>query len=326
MKTSKYLNVYSVAVRFVALLMTVMIAALALPFFSITARADGEPSIECASGVTLEAVAGIACSYGIFAVKSNGNEQPITSWTVAGSTNTWLSVEAAAGSNSAAEIKIAANATPGRYVFNIRAVNDMEGVNLQKAFVIIVTGSAPAGGTTENKTQADTPAQTDLLPAQGEVPSTPEITEAQRAYAEYHDHAHNGNFENFTWSVVSEATEYSDGLEVYKCPDCGYVHYTVPISAFLKFNRTDAEKLNKAPRNGMVTIDAGQWISFHRMVIDAWKTRPDVTLAINYTYKHEPYRLTIPAGTDLSSVIRDDEQFVGFLAISTRTDIPATAR
>ena len=159
----------------------------------------------------------------------------------------------------------------------------------------------------------------------GSEPSEPQYTEAQRAYAAYHDHAHNGNFGGFVWKTAVNASDYSDGIEEYRCPDCGYVLYSIPASAFSVFNRNLSVRIQKAPKNTTISIKAGQWISFHRMVIEAMQSRPDLTYELEYTYNHTPYILTIPAGTDLSGILKAEDNYAGFLQIAAATKlIPVT--
>ena len=140
------------------------------------------------------------------------------------------------------------------------------------------------------------------------------ISEAQRAFWAQHDHARNGNTDGFTWTVTAEATEYSDGQEIFACPDCGYILYTSPISAYDIFNRNYAQKIRKASAGQTITINAGQWVSFRKMLVDEMKKRPDVTFVINFKYKNQKYTLTIPAGTDYSTV--EDSDYKGLLYLA----------
>ncbi len=160
----------------------------------------------------------------------------------------------------------------------------------------------------------------------GSEPSEPQYTEAQRAYAAYHDHAHNGNFGGFVWKTAVNASDYSDGIEEYRCPDCGYVLYSIPASAYSVFNRNLMTRILKYPQNGTMTINAGQWISFHRMVIEAMQSRSDLTYEIKYAYNHSPYTLTVPAGTDLSGILQDGDMFAGFLHVAEATKISPVAK
>ena len=151
-------------------------------------------------------------------------------------------------------------------------------------------------------------------PAAGSSDVPALISEAQRAFWAQHDHARNGNTDGFTWTVTAEATEYSDGQEIFACPDCGYILYTSPISAYDIFNRNYAQRIRKASSGQTITINAGQWVSFQKMLVDEMKKRPDVTFVINFKYKNQKYTLTIPAGTDYSTV--EDSDYKGLLYLA----------
>lgn len=64
----------------------------------------------------------------------------------------------------------------------------------------------------------------------------------------------------------------------------------------------------------MIDIETDRWISFHKMVIEALRERPDVTLNISFLdegYKGERYIVTIPAGADTADLI-DSNGYAGF--------------
>ena len=83
-------------------------------------------------------------------------------------------------------------------------------------------------------------------------------------------------------------------------------------SAYVEFLRESADKITKASANATVKIEAKNWTSFQRTVIDALSKRPDVTLVIEYTDTDSSrHQITIPAGTDLSDFI-DANGYTGF--------------
>ena len=63
--------------------------------------------------------------------------------------------------------------------------------------------------------------------------------------------------------------------------------------AWLRFNRKVVDQILNAPANGTVTVDAGGWLSFARMVFEALATRTDVTLTVSWNQGE----ITIPAGS-----------------------------
>ena len=82
-------------------------------------------------------------------------------------------------------------------------------------------------------------------------------------------------------------------------------------SAYVQFLRESADKITKASANATVKIEAKNWSSFQRTVIDALSKRPDVTLVVNYTEAGIRHQITIPAGTDFAEFI-DENGYTGF--------------
>ena len=127
---------------------------------------------------------------------------------------------------------------------------------------------------------------------------------------------------HYVWETI-EATEENDGELRYVCDICGAVQTRVPITAYYVFNKNTTEKIRKAAQGTTVKIETSKWISFHKMVIEALRERPDVTLEISFLseeYKGDRYVITIPAGSDLSNLI-DENGFVGFLYLGGKYGI-----
>lgn len=139
-----------------------------------------------------------------------------------------------------------------------------------------------------------------------------------------HDHNGGNNTANFVWDTAVEASEFADGIMKYHCPDCGYVLYSVPVSAYSIFNAKNTDKIRSAKSGQTITINAGQWVSFHKSVIDEMKKNNSATYTIDYRYNGQAYELTLPAGTDYSKVPED--QFVGFLFLAQQTGVSPTAK
>ena len=97
--------------------------------------------------------------------------------------------------------------------------------------------------------------------------------------------------------------------EVVYCTDCGQemsreahidLNEARPAEdAFARFSRMIAERVQAAEANGVVEMDAGDWIGLQRSVFEAMADRPDVTLKMNCLVDGETTELTIPAGFDL---------------------------
>ncbi|MBO4900695.1 MAG: hypothetical protein J5509_10450 [Lachnospiraceae bacterium] len=128
---------------------------------------------------------------------------------------------------------------------------------------------------------------------------------AEAASAHQHD---------YEWVETKPATENDNGEILYRCKGCGEVLYRLPLSAFGVFNQNAVTKITKAGQNATVEISTARWISFHKSVFDALAARPDVTLKINFLsdgYKGDPMSVTIPAGSDVSS-LPDANGYAGF--------------
>jgi hypothetical protein len=118
----------------------------------------------------------------------------------------------------------------------------------------------------------------------------------------------------YEWVETEAATDTTDAKLAYKCSRCGHIDMwmTEANSAYIKTNREAADKIAKAPSNGTVKLETGNWTSFYRNVIDALAKRPDVTVVITYNdEQHNRKCITIPAGTDLTGYI-DDKGYTGY--------------
>ena len=118
----------------------------------------------------------------------------------------------------------------------------------------------------------------------------------------------------YEWVETEAATDTTDAKLAYKCSRCGHINMwmTEANSAYIKTNREAADRIAKAPANGTVKLETGNWTSFYRNVIDALAKRPDVTVVITYNDEnHNRKCITIPAGTDLTGYI-DDKGYTGY--------------
>lgn len=117
----------------------------------------------------------------------------------------------------------------------------------------------------------------------------------------------------YEWVTERNATTITNAEDIYQCKYCGDVKERMEVanSAYAKFNKDAIEAIDKAPLNGTVVIKTDMWVSFYASVIDMLKSRPDVTVNLNYFYKGTRYTMTIPAGADLSVLVEADG-FYGF--------------
>lgn len=116
----------------------------------------------------------------------------------------------------------------------------------------------------------------------------------------------------------SSATDTEDAVLAYQCTGCGEISawQVVPNSAYYQFNVNAANQISQAAQNAAVTISTDKWISFEKnLLLPAMQSRPDVTVIVKYTYKGNPCKLVIPAGTDLTAKF-NEEGYCGFLNLS----------
>ncbi len=115
--------------------------------------------------------------------------------------------------------------------------------------------------------------------------------------------------------MTNPVSEFSDGEEAWGCPECGYFEYRSPISAYDFFNSITAVRLRAAKPGQTIHIEAGQWVSFSKEVIDLMKARQDdITTEIVYNSNKKLSTLTIPRGTDYSNVPEDKYTGIDYLA------------
>lgn len=70
-------------------------------------------------------------------------------------------------------------------------------------------------------------------------------------------------------------------------------------------------QLEKVPTDGKVVIDTKDWYCFNRTLAEKVTSMKDVTVTIKYMYQGKKYEVTIPAGSDVVSLL-GETGFVGF--------------
>ena len=76
------------------------------------------------------------------------------------------------------------------------------------------------------------------------------------------------------------------------------------------------EQLATVPTNGKVVIDTKDWYCFNRTLAEKVTSMKDVTVTIKYMYQGKKYEVTIPAGSDVVSLL-GETGFVGFRYLDT---------
>lgn len=112
--------------------------------------------------------------------------------------------------------------------------------------------------------------------------------------------------------LEKQATPVEDAVQILQCVKCGAVleRAIVPNSAYAAFLQESANLIQNA-LPGDVFIKTEHWISFNREVLEVIRSRPDVAVKVQYRYQGEECLLLIPAGTDVSTLINENE-FCGF--------------
>lgn len=112
--------------------------------------------------------------------------------------------------------------------------------------------------------------------------------------------------------LEKQATPVEDAIQILQCVKCGAVlkRTTVPNSAYAAFLK-ETEGIIRDAQPGEIVIDAGQWVSFNRAVLEMLSLREDVALRVRYIYCGEAYEMIIPAGMDVAA-LADENGFCGF--------------
>lgn len=85
----------------------------------------------------------------------------------------------------------------------------------------------------------------------------------------------------------------------------------IEIPAGQKYVKNVLEQLSAVPTDGKVVIDTEDWYCFNRTLAEKIADRKDVAVTITYKYQGKKYEVTIPAGSDIVSLL-DENGFVGF--------------
>ena len=115
----------------------------------------------------------------------------------------------------------------------------------------------------------------------------------------------------YTWVTTREATETQDGLEEYKCA-CGAVEAQLTIPASQVVVNGFYQTIRGAASDGRITYDTKDYYTLSDKMIACLAERTDVTVEITFSYQKTPYRMTIPAGSDYSALLADEDMFYGY--------------
>ncbi len=117
------------------------------------------------------------------------------------------------------------------------------------------------------------------------------------------------------WVTIQAPSGTQDGLEAYRCTECGYSpngQQPVTISAYPYFVKETNKKLEKAALGSTVTVSSRIWSTLPKSTMEILASRPDLTVDLKLYYKNQPYEIVIPAGTTIDTA----EDYYGFLKLS----------
>lgn len=116
---------------------------------------------------------------------------------------------------------------------------------------------------------------------------------------------------SFGWVTTREATETQDGLEEYKCA-CGVVEAQITIPASQVVVKGFYQTIRDAAPNSRITCDTKDLCTMSDKMVASLSERTDITVEITFIYQKTPYRMTIPAGSDYSALLADEDMFYGY--------------
>lgn len=131
---------------------------------------------------------------------------------------------------------------------------------------------------------------------------------------------------NFQWITTIDPEVGMDGLEEYKCVECGAVQESHPIPASVAAVKDLYGKVKDAPANGTVTYDSGKLYTISDYLLKKMSERSDVTLTVNFEYQNAKYELTFPAGTDYTPVLTDEETMYGYFGVAAKLGLTVAAK
>lgn len=129
---------------------------------------------------------------------------------------------------------------------------------------------------------------------------------------------------SFQWEVIQEPTRTKDGVDANRCRLCGFIEETQPISYLQYLVKLYLNTVKSAAQGAAVTFDGGNLTCISDKMLAANAERGDVTMNIYFTSGEKQYLMTIPAGTDLSALLEDEEDFYGYYGLAARLGLTVT--
>lgn len=139
-------------------------------------------------------------------------------------------------------------------------------------------------------------------------------TQTQEKEKEKEERKEDVHQHSYQWMTVTEPAMDTDGVEEYRC-SCGEVESRQVIPATETYVKTLYGEIKEAPENGSIGYDAGENHCITDYVLKKLLERQDVTVTIIFLYEEAAYQFTIPAGTDLTALLEDEEYFYGYFTL-----------
>ena len=131
---------------------------------------------------------------------------------------------------------------------------------------------------------------------------------------------------NFQWVTTIDPEVGMDGLEEYKCVECGAVQESHPIPASVAAVKDFYGKVKDAPANGTVTYDSAKLYTISDYLLKKMSERSDVAVTINFEYQNAKYELTFQAGTDYTPVLTDEDTMYGYFGVAAKLGLTVVAK
>ena len=109
--------------------------------------------------------------------------------------------------------------------------------------------------------------------------------------------------------ILATSTLFAGAQESFKLGGLGA--YKFDDLAYKAFQEKTVEMIALTPEGETLTIDTTKWVSFNKATVDCIASRPDLTVVVNYRYQGEACTVTIPAGSNIASLV-NEEGYVGF--------------
>ena len=131
---------------------------------------------------------------------------------------------------------------------------------------------------------------------------------------------------SFQWVTTIDPEVGKDGLEEYKCVECGAVQESHPIPASVAAVKDFYGKVKDASANGTVTYDSGKLYTISDYLLKKMSERSDVAVTINFEYQNAKYELTFPSGTDYTPVLTDEDTMYGYFGVAAKLGLTVVAK